>query len=167
MTPTKYRDQVAQLAKTDIAKASEIAEKISDPWFQAQAWAHLVRYADDPLRFSLKAAKSASSGKDEYQKSAVRAWEIAALAERGYLAEARKSLAAAIELAGRVIPVSSRAEALFLLFQSAFKISKDDAMKVAQVLVALCPPTHWRSKRALRDAEQMLKSEVPPREFFW
>jgi hypothetical protein len=167
MTPTKYRDQVAKLAKTDSEKGVEISKKIVDPWFQAQAWSHLTRWADNPLRFSRHAAKSATKTKDDYQKSAVRAWEVASLAERGYHDQARKSLTEAVDLAASVSPLPSRAEALFLLFQSAFKISNDDAMKVAQVLVASCPPTHWRAKRALREAELMLNDEVPPREFFW
>lgn len=166
MTPTNYRDQVANLSKTDVANAMKIAEKIGDPWFQAQAWSHLARWADDSLQFSRHAAKSASKTKDDYQKSAVRAWEVAALAERGYRDQARKSLAEAVDLAASVSPLPSRAEALFLLFQSAFKISKDDAMKVEQVMIATCTQTHWRIKRALRDAAVMLKDEVPPREFF-
>ena len=167
MTPTRYRDQVAQLAKSDAAKAIEIAEKISDPWFQAQAWSHLARYADKPLQFSRKAAKSAAFGKDDYQRSAVRAWEIAALAERKYNVQARRSLTDAVELAVSVTPVSSRAEALLLLVQAAFKISKQDAVRVAEILQTSCSSSHWRAARARRDVASMLKGEMPPREFFW
>jgi hypothetical protein len=167
MTPTKYRDQVAKLAKTDPEKGIEISKKIVDPWFQAQAWSHLTRWADNPLRFSRHAAKSATKTKDDYQKSAVRAWEVAALAERGYQDQARKSLKEAVDLAASVSPLPSRAEALFLLFQSAFKISNDEAMKVEQVMISSCTQTHWRVKRALKEASLMLKHEVPPREFFW
>lgn len=167
MTPTRYRDQVAQLAKTDTAKGVELAEKINDPWFQAQAWSHLARHADRPLQFSRKAAKSAGLGKDDYQRSAVRAWEVAALAERKYNVQARRSLAEAVELAASVTPVSSRAESLILLFQAAFKISKEDATRVAEILHKSCSSTHWRALRARRDAQRMLKGEMPPREFFW
>src|SRR5436189_4797226 len=130
MTSTKSRDQVAILAKTEPEKGIEIAKKSVDPCFQAQAWSHLARWADKPLRFSRHAAKSATKTKDDYQRSAVRAWEVAALAERGYHGQARGSLTEAVDLAASVTPIPSRAEALFLLFQSAFKISKDDAMKV-------------------------------------
>jgi hypothetical protein len=167
MNPTIYRDQVAQLAKTNPAKAIETAKKISDPWFQAQGWSHLARWADDPLRFARHAAKSATKTKDDYQKSAVRAWEVAALAERGYHGQARRSLREAVELAASVTLLPSRAESLFLLFQAAFKISKDDAAKVAKVLTGSCVPRHWRVKRALKDAANMLNAEMPPREFFW
>jgi hypothetical protein len=167
MTPTRYRDQVAQLAKTDTAKAAEIAEKISDPWFQAQAWSHVTRYADRPLQFSRKAVKSAARGKDDYQRSAVRAWEIAALAERGYRLQAHRSLTEAVELARTVEQAGSRAEALLLLFQAAFKISKEDASNVAEVLQAASSSEHWRAKRARKDVRMMLNGEMPPREFFW
>src|SRR5215204_1198436 len=167
MTPTQYRDEVAQLAKTNVPKATEVAKKINDPWFQAQAWSHLARYADEPLPFARKAAKSAAEGNDDYQRSAVRAWEIAALAERKLFEHARRSLAEALEVAASVTPVSSRAESLVLLFQAAFKISKQDAAGAAEVLRNVCTSTHWRSKRALKDVGMMLSGERPPREFFW
>ena len=167
MTPTQYRDQVAELAKTNVSKATEVAKKIDDPWFQAQAWSHLARYADKPLPFARTAAKSAAQGRDDYQRSAVRAWEIAALAERKRTVQARRSLAEALELAASVTPVSSRAESLMLLFQAAFKISKPDAAEAAEVLRRACPSSHWRAERALKDVEMMLNGELLPREFFW
>jgi len=167
MTPTRYRDEVAQLAKTDESKAIEVAKKINDPWFQAQAWSHLARYADKPLPFARKAAKSAAQGSDDYQRSAVRAWEIAALAERKLSVQARCSLAEALELAASVTPISSRAESLFLLFQAAFKISKEDAEQAAEVLRKACSSSHWRAVRARKDVEKMLNGEMPPRGFYW
>jgi hypothetical protein len=150
-----------------VRKATEVANKITDPWFQAQAWSHLARYADKPLPFARKAAKSAANGSDDYQRSAVRAWEIAALAERKLMAHARRSLAEALELAKSVTPASSRAESLVLLVQAAFKISKQDAAEAAEVLREACTSSHWRSKRARKDVDMMLKGERPPREFFW
>ncbi len=167
MTPTRYRDQVAQAAKTDAAKAAEIAEKIRDPWFQAQAWAHLTRWAEKPLIYSKKAAKAAGNTKDEYQRSAVRAWEIAALAERKYYVQARRSLREAVETAASATPISSRAESFLLLFQAAFKISKEDAVSVAEAMNSSCEPIHWRVNRARKYAASMLNGEMPPREFFW
>jgi hypothetical protein len=166
MTPTRYRDQVAQLAKTDAAKAAAIAEKISDPWFQAQAWAHVARYAQRPLQYSRKSVKSAARGKDNYQRSAVRAWEIAALAERGYEMQARRSLSEAVELARTVEQAGSRSEALLVLFQAAFKISNEDARRTAEVIQAASSSSHWRSKRARKDVELMLNGDLRPREFF-
>ena len=167
MTPTRYRDQVAQLAKTNVSEAAEVAKKIHEPWFQAQAWSHLARYADKPLAFARKAAKAADQGRDDYQRSAVRAWEIAALAERGLAMNARRSLAEALELAASVAPVSSRAESLLLLVQAAFKISKHDAEVAAEVLRKACAGGHWRAVRARKNVQMMLNGELLPREFFW
>lgn len=168
MTPTKYRDEVSRLAKTDHERAVALAEKIEDPWFCAQAFSHLARYAEpSPLPFARKAAKCAGECKDDYQRSAVRAWEIVALAERGYVAQARRSLEQALELAKSVEPVSSRAEALFLLLNAAFSISKGDAAIVGEVLEQSCVTEHWRERRARRDAKRMLDGRTPPRPFFW
>jgi hypothetical protein len=167
MTPTRYRDQVAQLAKSNVTEAAEIAAKIDEPWFQAQAWSYLVRHADKPLPFARKAAKAAAQGRDDYQRSAVRAWEIAALGERNLHLQARRSLAQALELGASVTPASSRAESLMLLFQAAFKISKNAAAEAAEVLQVKCSSSHWRAVRARKHVAMMMNGEMAPREFFW
>ncbi len=167
MTPTHYRDQVAELAKTDSEKASKIAFKINEPWFQAQAWSHLARWAEKPLPFAQKAAKTAAETRDEYQRSAVRTWEIAALAERKLFVQARRSLKEAVDLAVTATPIGSRAESLFLLFQAAFKISAEDAATVSEAFEASCDSTHWRVVRARKNIISMLNGEIKPREFFW
>ncbi|MGD9587354.1 MAG: hypothetical protein AB7Q37_09065 [Pyrinomonadaceae bacterium] len=167
MTPTQYRDQVAKLARTDPRKGNEIGKKIDDPWFQAQAWSHLARWADRPLPFARKAAKAAAETKDDYQRSAVRAWEIAALAERQLSVQARRSLREAVDVAVSVTPIGSRAESLFLLFQAAFKISAEAAATVSEAFDTSCNATHWRVVRARKEMVRMLNGEMPPREFFW
>ncbi len=167
VTPTIYRDQVAQIAKTDTEGAAELARKITDPWFEAQAWSHVARYADRPLVFTRKAAKAASKTKDNYRQSAVRAWEIAALAERKYFDQARQVLSEAVEVAQTIEHEGSKAEAIMLLFPASFKISKSDAELVARVFEETSPMTHWRAKRALKDIALVLSGERPPRAFFW
>lgn len=167
MTPTIYRDQVAKIAKTDTEAAAEIARKITDPWFEAQAWSHVARYADRPLVFTRKASKAASKTKDNYYRSAVRAWEIAALAERKYFDQARQVLLEAVELTKTIEHEGSKAEAIMLLFPAAFKISKSDSEVVAEVFKKTSPMTHWRAKRALKEIALILSGEQPPREFFW
>jgi hypothetical protein len=167
MNPTEYRDETARLAKTDQPKAIETAEKISDPWYQAQAWAYVARYADSPLIYALKAAESATVTKDNYQRSAVRAWEIVALSERSCHDQARQSLYEAVHLAVTIIEEPSRAEALFLLFQAAFRISKQDAEQVAEIFRNSNLSQHWRSERALKRITAMLEGHDWPREFFW
>ena len=66
---------------------------------------------------------------DDYKRSAVRAWEIAALAERDCPTEARESLSEALALGKCIEPISSRSEALALLLQAAFRISRVEAKK--------------------------------------
>jgi hypothetical protein len=114
------------------------------------------------------AAMAASECDDDYKRSAVRAWEVAALAERNFVAEARMALRAAIEVAGNVKPVSSRSEALFLLFQAAYSISHEEAASVLGRLDDLCPEEeHWRCKRSRRDAHRIMEEGICPRPFFW
>lgn len=167
MTPTIYRDQAARLAKTNTEKASEIALKITDPWFEAQAWSHIARYADKPLLFSKRASKAASRTKDDYQRSAVRAWEITALAERGFLIQARKALRESLDTAESIKQPGSKAEALLVLFQAACRISKEDADAVATQIESRSSSTHWRIARARKHIVSMLSGETSPRDFFW
>lgn len=167
MTPTIGRDQVAQIAKTDTDGAAEIARKLTDPWFEAQAWSHVARYADRPLVFTRKASKAASKTKDNYRQSVVRAWEIAALAEREYFDQARQALTEAVELAQTIEHEGSKAEAIMLLFPAAFNISKSDAEVVARVFEQTAPMTHWSAKRAKKEIVLILSGERPAREFFW
>ena len=88
----------------------------------------MARFTDgDPVAVACEAAKAARECEEDYRKSAVRAWEIAALAERGCAREARKSLSDALALGKCVEPMSSRSEALLLLLQGVFRIGRDDA----------------------------------------
>ncbi len=167
MTPTKLRDKVSQLAKSNEEEAAKVAKTIDDAWFRAQAWAHIARWAAEPTLYAQQAAKAASQGKDDYQRSAVRSWEIAALAERGLFAEAVTSLNEAVGIAKTVEPMSSRSESLVLLLQAAFKISLDHAAKVHKVIETDCDSTHWRSVRAKKLSMELVQQKMPPREFFW
>lgn len=169
MSATLQRDQAAQLARSSPAKALEKARGIEDPWFRAQALAWVARFTDgDPIAIAAQAEKAAAGCDDDYKRAAVRAWEIAALAERGCLPRARKALGEALKLAKGIQPVSSRSEALFLLMQAAFAIGRDEARVIGDELKSSCPVNeHWRSKRAVRDAEKMIAGEVAPRPFFW
>lgn len=89
MSATLQRDQACLLARSDPRKALEKAKSVSEPWFRAQALAWVVRFTDaDPREIATLAAKAAAEGADDYQRSAVRAWEVAALGERGFKQEA-------------------------------------------------------------------------------
>jgi hypothetical protein len=165
---TLLRDQACAVAKQDCRKALAKARIIPDPWFRAQALACVARYTkDDPIAIAKQAAKAASECEDDYKKTAVRAWEIAALAERQHFAAARKSLTAALQQSRDVFPLSSRAEALMLLLAAAFRVTDSDACRVVEVMKESCgSDSHWRCKRAIRDACKMLQHQLAPRAFF-
>ncbi|MSU60198.1 MAG: hypothetical protein EXS35_18845 [Pedosphaera sp.] len=168
MSATLQRDQACILARRDARKAFEKARSIPDPWFRAQALASVARYIeDDPVKIAKQAAKAADECDDEYKRTAVRAWEIAALAERKHLSEAKKSLREAVSRSKNVTPFSSRAEALTLLLQAAFRIGEKDARLVADELKKSCgQDSHWRCKRAIRDADKFFDGQLQPRPFF-
>lgn len=169
MTATHQRDQASSLAKSSPAAAIAIARGIDKPWFRAQALAWVARFTDeDPVAVAGEAAEAAKECEDRYQQTAVRAWEVAALAERGYTSEARNCLSETLTTIRSVEPTSSRSEALMLLLQAAFAIDRDDALCVHEMLKSTCPAEeHWRCKRAHRDAAFLISGEQTPRPFFW
>lgn len=169
MSATSERDRAVALAKCRPQDALIQARKVSEPWFRAQALSWVARFTDgDPVAVAAEAAKAARSGCDSYQKCAVRAWEIAALAERDYDSEARKCLGECIFLVQTIELISSRSEALLLLLQAAVKIASEDANKVHEILMSLHEPEqHWRIKSAQRDGARIIAGELQPRPFFW
>jgi len=169
MSATLQRDQATTLAKSNPQRALAKAKIVSEPWFRAQALAWVARFTDsDPIAVAKLAAKAASDCDDDYKRSAVRAWEVAALAERKESNHAERSLKAAVAIGEGVQPISSRSEALFLLFQAAFAIGRKQAEWVCGRLDATCPEEeHWRCKRSRRDAHQILEGGSQPRPFFW
>ncbi|MES2257573.1 MAG: hypothetical protein V4724_03590 [Pseudomonadota bacterium] len=169
MSATSERDRAIALAKFRPHDALIQARKVVEPWFRAQALSWVARFTDgDPVAVAAEAAKAARDGGDNYQKCAVRAWEIAALAERVCTFEARKCLSECLFLVQTVEPISSRSEALLLLLQASVKITHQDAEEVHELLKTLCQSEeHWRVKRALRDGARIISGELQPRPFFW
>ena len=169
MSATQQRDQVADLAKRDSQEALAKARSISDPWFRSQALAWVARYTeDDPVKVACLATKAASECDDEYKRTAVRAWEIAALAEREFVADAKRALREAVKQSKGIMPFASRAEAFTLLLHAAFRIGEEDAKWVADELRNSCgKDSDWRCQRAVRNAAKLVEGEIKPRPFFW
>lgn len=167
--PVDLRDRCQELSKTDSEAALQLARAIDVPWYRSQALSWIARYSEyEACSIAQEAAVAAARGDDAYQKVAVRAWEIAALAERGLFEEARRSLIDAIADAPSVEPSASRAEALILLLHAALRIGDDESGQVCTELVATCGTDyHWRCKRALKDAHRLSSGETKPRSFFW
>jgi hypothetical protein len=161
MNATAQRDKVIALARSKSDEALMLARTIEDPWFRAQALSHGARYAQpDPRRIAQEAEAAALECDDDFKRSAVRAWEIAALAERGCVDDARKSLRLAVYDAMRATPPSSRCESLSLLLHAAARISVDDARAVAEKLRDTTGE-HWRCDRAVVDATGVLAGLNP------
>lgn len=154
MSSTKQRDLVASLAKTDSQRALQKARKISDPWFRAQALAYVARYCDQaPISIADQAAKAAEACVDTYQQCAVRAWEIAALAERSHSKSAASRLKAVLSKVRQIEPPSSRSEALTLLINAAAYINSDAVETVAKLVVRVTDcHSHWLCDRAAVNA---------------
>jgi hypothetical protein len=169
MSATSERNQICDLAKQHPQEALHKALSISDPWFRSQAIAWVARFTDDdPIKAAKEAAKAASECTDDYRKTAVRAWEVAALAERKLFAAAKKTLKKVLIQSRSVTPLSSRAEALFLLLQAALRIGREEASTVADELARSCgQDSHWRCKRAIRGAAKLMEGQIEPRPFFW
>ena len=154
MNATKQRDAVARQAKTDSSGALQSVCNTSDPWFRAQALAHVARYSKEQSKqIADQAAAAAEDCSDAYKQCAVRAWEIAALAERSDYKAASARLKSVLSKIGTVTPPSSRSEALSLLLHAAARISTDAAQEVAEIIVSISNnDSHWRTQRATVDA---------------
>jgi len=166
---TMQRDRACDLAKRDPDRALEQALQIRDPCFRAQALSWVARFTNsDPAEIAEQAARAASECDDAFKKTAVLAWVVASQAERNLTPAARSTLQTALQRSKTVSPLSSRSEALLLLLQAAFTISDTDAKAINDELQLACRhDSHWRCKRAVRDARRMITRENKPRPFFW
>ena len=169
MIATGQRDEVHRLARENPGEALKKALVIEVPWFRAQALSHVARFTDgDPVAIASEAAEAATQCDDEYKRTAVRTWEIAALARRGYLDEARTALTEALASSKTVTPPSSHAEALMLLQRAAFSIDHASAKLVAiEVESTVDASLHWRCKRAKRYSGEMLSREFKKHNYFY
>jgi len=158
MSATSQRDRVAKLATTDPDKALNVARGINDPWFRAQALSHVARYVPiDAIRIATEAEQAALKCDDHFKRSAVRAWEIAALAERGMTKDALRSLHSALAEAALASPSSSRCESLLLLMHAAARISLSHSIPIAdEIRKTAAGDANWRCIRSLVEAVAIL-----------
>lgn len=156
----EQRNTAIALSRSDPAEALKVASRIEEAWFRAQAMASVARYAEPYLArtaFELSSA-AARDGKDSYQRAAVLAWPIRAALETGDETRAEALLAVARRELPRIELYCSRAEAIDLLFQSAFYGPQRLWGPLLDDLAALCPPdSHWRSARVHRSVTAILQ----------
>lgn len=132
MSATTQRDQAIHFAPSNPDKALVLARKVSDPWFRCQALAWVARFAPEKevMKIAREAFKSASEGKDAYQRVAVAAWPLHALVERGEGKVAEGCLLSLLKESRNIEPATSRMAALFLLFQALYPQPKSTWQKV-------------------------------------
>lgn len=92
MTSTNARDLATKAASRGDPEAIVLARAVDDPWFRCQALASVARYAADAKVevIAREAIIAAKGDRDAYRTIAVRAWPIAALAERGLATTAQR-----------------------------------------------------------------------------
>ena len=154
MTWAKFR----RLIETDEAAAAAWAAGRPDARGRAAALGWLARFAaGDPVPHAYAAERAAAEGNDAFERSTARAWEVAALAERGEARRAAESLAAAAGEADRATPAGSRAEAWLLLMNAGFGLGVEAVRPIAERIRrdAAANP-HWRMLRAEREAAALL-----------
>jgi hypothetical protein len=149
------------LAESNPKRALELALAVDDPWYACQALAWVLRFAEKPeaSKAAAEIPRRAALCRDDYQRSAVRAWEIRALVEKGQSEDAQHSLGEALATAGLAEPLPSRSEALFLIYQAAFPLGPRTVEPLVRKMVEVWKARpHWRSERNVVCALAILSS---------
>ena len=150
MSNTDDRNLACRTAPGDPQRALEFARRIPDEWFRAQALACVARHASEKLveQLAEESLRSAREAGEPYRIVAVSAWPIRALIERKRTQAANRALLAVLELVPQVQPVSSRAEALMLLWEAVFPAGKEFRDVTWGSITRHCDPdAHWRAAR--------------------
>lgn len=159
MSSTNSRNHATALAESNPERALELALAVDDPWFACQALAWVLRFADEPTasKAAAEIPRRAATCRDDYQRSAVRAWEVRALVEKRQNRAAEKSLEDAVAIARLARPLPSRSESLFLLYQAAFPLGPRTVGPLVRHMIAVWKERpHWRSERNVVCALAML-----------
>ena len=162
MNATRQRDTAGRLAPTDPTRALATARAISDPWFACQALAWVARFAPEDQFISIikESLRVCRAEVDPYRVVAPAAWPIRAIVERNHLELLPSVIPALLRRAEDIEILSSRSEALFLLFQAVFPAGRVNWFPVLESLRgASTPLISWRQRRNLGDAILMVWGE--------
>ena len=162
MNATQQRDTAGRLAPTDPTRALAAARAIADPWFACQALAWVARFAPEDQFVSIikESLRVCRAEVDPYRVVAPAAWPIRAIVERNHLELLTSVIPALLRRAEDIEILSSRSEALFLLFQAVFPAGRVNWFPVLESLRgASTPLISWRQRRNLGDAILMVWGE--------
>jgi len=165
MSATQQRDSAGRLAPTDPARALATARAIADPWFACQALAWVARFAPEDQFISIikESLLVCRAEVDPYRVVAPAAWPIRAIVERKHLKLLSSVIPDLLLRAEDIQILSSRSEALFLLFQAVFPAGGVSWFPVFESLrMASTPLISWRQRRNLGDAILMIWNEDQP-----
>jgi hypothetical protein len=165
-TAPQQLDEPTRATVHEFERSLAAARKVREPWFRCQELACVARYAPDGdvVRVAEEAVRAAMEGKDAYQRVAVCAWPLRALAERKRIAKANR-------LVGRILPIAedidhpvSRLDALLLLWQAAAGLPSGTRERLLQALISACSAANsWKAGRAMHDIALILAGEDPGR----
>jgi hypothetical protein len=149
------RQEAMQLARGNPARALELARRIPDGWYRAQALAHIAFGAPDSIAdvAFAEAIAAAKTGPDAYQQVAVLRWVIMAALERGDAKRAKQVVGIALAAIPSVEPPPSRAMALGMLLEAASRLPNLREKVIAATLMHLPPERchyFWRARRVYR-----------------
>ncbi len=164
MNPTHERGHAINLAGYDPHKALFLARIVSDPWYRAQSLSFVAWCLPDHcVEIAAEAAMAAARAPNHYQQSAVRVWEIEALARCGYWSEAIASLKSSVETALQIELASSRSQSLVQLLESSHRFEFLVFQDIYYKVIAHCDPReHWRSRMNLKYAKKLKDGEIVP-----
>lgn len=126
-----------------------------ESWARCQALACVARYGPkhEVATNAERALELAQGGADPYQRVFPAAWPLRALIERDRREPARRILAEVLLQAKKITPMSSRSEALLLIFQA---VAVGPACMwrrtFDELIEASTPVEHWRQARNIRDS---------------
>ncbi len=164
MASVDGRRRVSDLAPADWSRALEIARKIPDGWYRAQALATIAQHAPESgvLDILNEAVKAADTCHDEYGMVAVRSWPLQVAFARGRVSFGESERDRAIALAPQIEPLASRAFALQSLWGGCYIGGPQHAKPVWDAILRLCPPDRsWRAAQLYRHIAEVLEARGP------
>lgn len=164
MASVHGRGETQQIAPIDWSRALDVARKIPDGWYRAQALATVAEHAPEARVLDIlnEAVKAANACHDQYGMVAVLSWPLQVAFRRGRISFAERERNRAIALAPQIEPLASRAFALQYLWGGCYIGGLDYAEPVWRAILALCPPDRsWRAARLYRHVAEVLESRNP------